>query len=290
MADLFFSIGEPGRAACEVPKNMPGPRSGRADIEFSAAAWPGMLIRAATTRGLLHRARGMPRQDAFALGHCGVDQADPAIAVVCDGVGEFRRSDEAAILVSRRLVDLAAAGMSWPEAFTNVNEELRKITEETLASTTDDPASEGMATTAMAVAVRREAHGWAGVAAWVGDSTLWHLSPCAGWTPLAGSLYDKVDADYYSTSVTPLPSANGACSSYEFRVSDGAIFVMSDGVANPLKWSRDVQNTLADWWARPPDPFIFAAQVGFARKSHVDDRTVIGIWSDGSGNDEDQEG
>ena len=29
---------------------------------------------------------------------------------------------------------------------------------------------------------------------------------------------------------------------------------------------------------RPPDPFTFAAQVGFARKSHMDDRTVVGIW------------
>jgi hypothetical protein len=30
---------------------------------------------------------------------------------------------------------------------------------------------------------------------------------------------------------------------------------------------------------RPPDPYTFAAQVGFARKSHIDDRTVVGIWS-----------
>jgi hypothetical protein len=289
MADLFFSIGEPGRAACEVADGVPGPRSGPADIEFSAAVWPGMLIRAASNRGVLHRARGMPRQDAFALGHCSVDRAGTVIAVVCDGVGEFGRSDEAAILVSRRLVDLAVAGMSWPQAFINVNEELRSTAEEALAGTTDDPASEGMATTAMAVTVRREADDWAGVAAWVGDSALWHLSPSAGWTPLTGSLHDKIDADYHSASVTPLPSASGACSSREFQISGGAIFVMSDGVANPLKWSRDVQDTLADWWTRPPNPFIFAAQVGFARKSHVDDRTVIGIWSDESDNDEDQE-
>jgi hypothetical protein len=51
-------------------------------------------------------------------------------------------------------------------------------------------------------------------------------------------------------------------------------------VSNPLKWSHDVQEVLAGWWMQPPDPFTFAAQVGFARKSHMDDRTVVGIWPD----------
>ena len=48
--------------------------------------------------------------------------------------------------------------------------------------------------------------------------------------------------------------------------------------------------TLAAWWARPPDPLTFAAQVGFARKTHVDDRTVVGIWPDESDEDAGQEG
>jgi hypothetical protein len=55
---------------------------------------------------------------------------------------------------------------------------------------------------------------------------------------------------------------------------------MSDGVGNPLRWSEDVQNALADWWREPPDPFRFAGQVSFARQTHLDDRTVVGIWPD----------
>jgi hypothetical protein len=55
---------------------------------------------------------------------------------------------------------------------------------------------------------------------------------------------------------------------------------MNDGVSNPLSWGSGVRGTLARWWARPRDLFTFAARVGFARKTHTDDRTVIGIWPD----------
>jgi hypothetical protein len=287
MTDVFFAIGDPGRAALELADGAPGIRSGSADVELSTAALPGMLIRAATTRGLLHRARGTQRQDAFALGHLGTGGgADLAIAVVCDGVGQFGRSDEAAMLVSRRLADLGARAVPWSEAFAQVNAELTRAAEAALVGETADPAGDGMATTAVAVSVHREGEEWVGAAAWVGDSTVWHLSPDGAWTLLTGSPDDDNEAEYHSSSVTALPSADGGCSSREFRTGGIALFVMSDGIANPLKWSRDVQEALADWWIQPPDPFTFAAQVGFARKSHLDDRTVIGIWPNGGDPDE----
>jgi hypothetical protein len=274
----LYSIGAPGRAALELPIGPPTARVGSADVELSAASLAGMLVLAATSRGLEHRAAGTPRQDAFALAHRG-DRSETSwvIAVVCDGVGEFTRSDDAAMFVSRRLASLGAAGVPWPEAFARVNDELTKVANEALAA----DAADGMATTAVAVVVRQEAGQWLGEAAWVGDSTLWHLDTNARWTLVTCPSDDDGDPVYHSTNVTPLPSADGTCASCDFRLDGGALFVMSDGVANPLKWSHDVQGVLAEWWARPPDPFTFAAQVGFARKSHMDDRTVIGIWPDG---------
>jgi hypothetical protein len=233
-----------------------------------------MLITAASSRGILHRAQFTVRQDAFALGRRAVPgEPEMAIMVVCDGVGSLDRSDEAATLVSRRLAELGAAGIPWPEAFRQVNEELHK----------HDPND--MATTAVAVSVFRDAADWVGEVAWVGDSSFWHLADDGQWTLIAGPTPEgpgepegEID-DYHSGRVRPLPSADGECSALEFRLTGGALFGMTDGVANPLSWGPDVREALARWWMRPPDPFTFAAQVGFARRTHMDDRTVVGIWS-----------
>jgi Protein phosphatase 2C len=273
---MLFSIGDPGRAALELPAGAPGARIGSADVEMSAASLPGMRILAATSRGLQHRANETPRQDAFALGRCrAVSGSGRLITVVCDGVGALGRSDDAAVFVSRRLASLGTEGVPWPDAFARANEELRKVAEEVLVA-----ANEGMATTAVAVAVDREADEWIGEAAWVGDSTLWHLSRDGRWQLIAGPPDADSETDYHSTRISSLPSAEAVCQSRQFRINGGTLFAMTDGIANPLKWSHDVQEALADWWMQPPDPFTFAAQVGFARKSHLDDRTVVGIWPD----------
>lgn len=273
-----FTIGNPGRAAAEVPEGGLPSRIGPADVEFSAAALPGMRIRAASSRGVLHRAKGTSRQDAFGLGQVvDADGVTWLVAVVCDGVGQFGRSAEAAIATSWRLAELGVEGQPWPAAFAIANDGLAKMAAETRLEGLDGDAT-GMATTAVAVSVRRDGDGWAGEVAWVGDSTLWHLSLESRWTLISDSPTADDEADYHSSAVRPLPSPGGECTCREFRVGPGALFVMTDGVANPLQWSDDVQETLAQWWARSPEPFTFAAQVGFARKGHMDDRTVIGIW------------
>lgn len=188
------------------------------------------------------------------------------------------------MLVSRGLAEYGAAGQSWPDAFASVNEELQKAAEHAAIPGPEGNSVLTMATTAIAVSVRRDDDGWTGEVAWVGDSPLWHLGDDAKWTLIAGSEEEDEDSVYHSGGVRPLPSQGGACEWRDFRLEGGALFLMSDGVGNPLKWSRQVQETLAAWWASPPDPFDFAAQIGFARKGHMDDRTVVGIWADGDGN------
>lgn len=287
---VTFAIGDPGRAAREILRGAPPAWAGPPDTELSSFALAGMVVQAASCRGLMHRFRGTHRQDAFALAALaakselpGGDGAERVIAVVCDGVGQFGRSDEAAATASQWLAALGSQPVPWPDAFTIVNEELAKLAADARASAPDcdgNPDAAGMATTAMAVAVRRDAENWAGEAAWAGDSTLWHLSPDGDWTLIAGPAGDDDDDDYHTTSVRPLPNPDGACEARGFQTGPGALFVMTDGVANPLRWSDAVQVTLAEWWRRPPDPFTFGAQVGFARKTHMDDRTVIGLWPD----------
>jgi hypothetical protein len=249
---------------------------GVADIEISSAELPGIQIRAASSRGILHRHQRTVRQDAFALGHRALPGEElVAILVVCDGVGSLERSDEAAALVSRRLAELGAGGVLWRDAYRSVNEELGKYA--LPVSPPGGPLT--MATTAVAVSVCREGDDWVGEVAWVGDSPLWHLDIRGVWTLIAGPSPEAEADDYHSGSVRPLPSADGVCSVSAFRLSGGALFLMSDGVGNPLWYGPDVRAALAQWWAQPPDPFTFAAQVGFAKRTHIDDRTAVGIWS-----------
>ncbi|MBJ7330460.1 MAG: protein phosphatase 2C domain-containing protein [Solirubrobacteraceae bacterium] len=281
-----WAIGDPGRAAGEVPPARPGREHGHADIAITSASLPGMAVRAATVRGILHRASSTPRQDSFALGATDGGPEDALVAVVADGVGSLRRSHEAADLVTHSLARSGADGVPWGEAFVHANDALRRVLEESPPA----DGADGMATTAVALVLRCDAQGWAGELAWVGDSACWHLTPDGVWVALAG-VKDGGDEPYQTGRVEPLPSADGSCQTASVRVAGGALFLMTDGVSDPLAWSADVQATLATWWARPPDMHTFAGQVGFARKGHMDDRTVIGIWPSGeTPDDDDQQG
>jgi len=271
-----WTIGDPGRAATELAPGPPVREIGHADIELTSASFGGMLVRAATVRGLLHVSTAGPRQDAFALGR---GAGDSLIAAVCDGVGSLGRSHEAADLVSRLLVSERGDGRSWPEAFTAANTALHIEAEQALAAEGAARDTDGMATTAIGMSIRRVGDEWVGEVAWAGDSTCWRLGADGRWLDLAG--VPPEDDEYYSGRVRPLPSTRGTCEVTPIRLRDCAIFLMSDGVANPLRWARDVQDTLAGWWSVPPEPLTFAGQVGFVRKTHLDDRTVVGVWLDG---------
>jgi hypothetical protein len=267
-----FAIGDAGRAAFATPDGPPTPAVSTPDVAASSATLPGIRIRAASVRGIQHKAQHSARQDAFALGQRG---GSHAVAVVCDGVGSLDCSEYAAALVSQRLTQLAMSGAPWPAAFETVNAELGKV-----AAEWESQQWGGMATTAMALSVTRRSGWWLGEAAWVGDSPLWHLSETGAWTPLT-EVPDGGGQGFHSSAVQAMPTADGSCSWCSFRIHGGALFAMSDGVSNPLAWSAEVRDTLASWWACPPEPLTFASQVGFARKSHIDDRTAVGIWPDG---------
>jgi hypothetical protein len=269
-----LAIGEPGRTATETPDGPPSAIIGPSDIEVSAATLPGMRIRAASSRGIQHRVQETLRQDAFALGQAA---GGVAVVAVCDGVGSLDRSEHAAGLASRRLAELGAAGTPWPAAFATANAELAKVAAEWEAT-----GAGAMATTALAVSASWWAGTWVGEVAWVGDSPLWHLGDDLTWRPVTSAADADDEPGFHSSGVRPMPTADGSCSWCSFRIPGGALFAMTDGVGNPLAWSAEVRDTLARWWTRPPDPLGFAAQVGFARKSHIDDRTVVGIWPDGT--------
>lgn len=262
------AIGESGRAASELPAGRP-PLTDGADHELSAASFPerGVEVRAGSVRGLLHRYREQPRQDRFSLAYD--ERSETLLVTVCDGVGSLPRSHEAAAFVARHMPAAYLAHGEWPEAILDVNQRLSAYVRES----TPDAA---MATTFVGVAVDLGAAEPTASIAWTDDSTVWRLDG-PEWTELTVA-DPSPDGKLHSTSVRALPHDRPRFHTARVPVHGGAIFVMTDGVGVPLAGASEVRDTLAGWWAAPPDEFTFGRQVGFARKSHLDDRTVVGIW------------
>lgn len=272
------AIGDPGRAATEVGPGEPTRYPDSADHELSECWLPGARVRAASVRGLLHRYRSQPRQDRFSVVYDGVTAT--LVVVVCDGVGQFALSQEAAAFVAADAPRAYLAHEDWPRAIAEVNGRLREFVADTATRPHLDAVPEGarMATTLAAAAICLEPGRRKASIAWTDDTSVWLLDSGA-WTNLTPDPSETDDPDGLHTGrVQALPSEDPRVFTTEVPAEAGALFVLTDGVGVPLAGSAQVRQTLASWWDAPPDVFTFARQVGFARKGHLDDRTAVGIW------------
>jgi serine/threonine protein phosphatase PrpC len=277
-AENLLAIGEPGRAATQLGPGLPTRFPDSADHELSECRLPGATVRAASVRGVLHRYRDQPRQDRFSL------VFDPPtmtlIATVCDGVGQFALSQEAAGFVAADVPRAFLLHRDWHLAVAEVNERLKDFVAATVSRPHLDhvPADVRMATTLAAAAIRLDPDNRHASVAWTDDTSAWLLTE-GQWrnlTPDPDASDD--DSGLHSGRVKALPHANPRLRTAEHPIGGGPLFLMTDGVGVPLEGSAQVRETLAGWWATPPDVFTFAQQVGFARKGHMDDRTVVGVW------------
>lgn len=255
----------------EITQGDPPDSAWPVDVAATSCCTASLEIRAASVRGFLHRGRKAPRQDAFAVQQ-GKD--DTVLVVVCDGVGSLPLSERAAQLICDRLPGLYRASEDWTEAITQVNLLLRE--EENAAQAARGTDDRLMASTVTACRVRQRTDGLELSYAFVGDSELWALRDDV-WTPLIAAAHDQ--DGLYSTRVRSIPATTPTIGTGETTVDAEAVFLFTDGVSVPLAMGPDVRDALAAWWAVPPDPFTFARQVGFARRTFVDDRTAVGVWS-----------
>lgn len=255
----------------EISQGEPPDRSWPADVATSSCCTNVLQVRAASVRGFMHRARHGPRQDAFAVRQ---SDAGSVILVVCDGVGSLPTSEIAAQLICDSLPSLFLESGNWAEAIAKVSEQVdaadqaeRQIRGELEAT---------MASTVVACHVGATTEGLLSVSyACVGDAELWSLQE-GQWRPLVGAEHDS--DGFYATKTKALPSSDPSVLTGQAELQAGALFLFTDGVSVPLSMGADVQETLAQWWSEPPDPFTFASQVGFARRGFMDDRTAIGVW------------
>lgn len=255
----------------EIGQGDPPESAWPVDLAVTSCCTDFLEVRAASVRGFMHRARKAPRQDAFAVQQ-GND--DTVLVVVCDGVGSLPLSERAAQLICDTLPGLYRASGDWTDAITQVNALLR--VEENKEQVARGTGERLLASTVTACRVRQGTNGLELSYAFVGDSELWALKDGA-WSPVVGAAHNQ--DGLYSTSVRPIPTTTPVIGTGEATVDADAVFLFTDGVSVPLAMGQDVQDALAAWWAVPPDPFSFARQVGFARRSFVDDRTAVGVWS-----------
>lgn len=270
------AIGVAGRAACELPAGEPPTDPTVADHALSEFSTSDLEIRAASIRGLMHRYHGQPRQDAFSVVYDRV--SDTTVVVVCDGVGSLPRSHEAAAFVVDRLPSHFWTHRDWAAAVKAVNTELQELVDRLRTDLNPvewDP--NGMATTVVAAAISPGPAGRRVEIVRSDDSTVWALSSSGTWTVVSADT--DVDSAVHTGSVHALPTASPRLHYAEITFDGGALFVMTDGVDGPLRGAAEVRETLATWWSSPPTIFDFGSQVGFARKTHMDDRTVVGVWA-----------
>ena len=274
----MIAIGPPGRAANEIGGGVPPAEPWPPDIAASEYEVGPFAVRAGSVRGILHRhpRNSEPRQDAYGLTYD--KRTRTLIVVVCDGVGEFRYSHEAAAHVCRELPWYYLKSGSWNSAFFEANNSLMRLVESWPGSTGRD--NDLMATTAVAAAVSAGDSGISGEIAWVGDSQAWVLDDESAWRLVAPVRSDQPDTEVVAGRTRALPSVCLSVHTISWPPGGRRVFLMSDGVGTPLEMSTEVQKTLAEWWGSPPDPYVFVQQVGFARQSFMDDRTAVGIWID----------
>lgn len=273
-----FAIGAPGRAATELGPGVPTRFPDSADHELSECGLPGASVRAASVRGLLHRYRNQPRQDRFSVVFDAPTRT--LIVTVCDGVGQFALSQEAAGFVAVDVPRAFLVHRDWHSTVAEVNQRLGDFVAAAAGRAHLDPVSGDvrMATTLAAAAICLDPDHRHASVAWTDDSSAWLLVG-GSWQNLTPDPDASEDASgLHSGRVRALPHASPRLATAEHPLGDGPLFLMTDGVGVPLQGSAQVRETLADWWATPPDLFAFAQQVGFARQGHLDDRTVVGVW------------
>lgn len=268
-------IGDPGQMPAKVGVGAPPMEAWPSDVAVSAHETDLLALRAASVRGVLHRntRNPGPRQDAYGIMRD--ETTRTVVVVVCDGVGSLKRSHEAAAHACNSLPQHYLECRSWAQALQEVNSELLSL--QGISRQDASLSVPSMATTVIGAAIEQQSDGHRIDLVSVGDSQAWFLEPDLTWGRVDVSR--KEDSDGLATGRTrALPATRVQYEERSLVKQQGRLFLLTDGVADPLAMNTDVQQTLAQWWDRPPDAFAFARQVAFARKTFVDDRTVVGIW------------
>jgi Protein phosphatase 2C len=278
----------------------------RPDTVGDGALTSGLTIRAASLRGLSHQQVGKTRQDAYA--YIVSPDGNWLVGCVADGVSEGELSHEAADIACTQLTECLVAAVDglktppiegwgdfaeslpWREAVSATNRTILRAAQS--AFSLSDMGKQGgsmsgpdvakiMSTTAIALLIPTSpdadgSHPFS-IAVAAGDSSAVQLK-ADGWEPLTA--VKNAGAEIASSAVRPLPFTDDVVIRLGQLDPGECLALISDGVGDPLGSGQGVVGRfLAESWRAAPDVGSFIAQVGFLRKTFVDDRTALCVWS-----------
>ncbi|SER23145.1 Serine/threonine protein phosphatase PrpC [Lentzea xinjiangensis] len=296
-----FVVGDPGRAAAGVVPLPDESAWDRKDTVLDAFALREgrariVEVRAASVRGLAHRAYGKVRQDEYGFRRT----ANGRYLVVCvaDGVSSGELSHKAAMIAAKGgarwlagLLDRTEpADLPWGQFIRGVAVMIERNGRKLLRGRDDLDAekcdvrevAQRLATTVLYAVI--DLHAVDGTHAvhvvTVGDTSAWVLREGGRWEPQEAVKNDGAEVFSPTVHALPLPPATEPVPVRTTVRAGEALVLMTDGIGDPLgQGTGPVGRFLADVWERPPASGLeFAGQIGFARKSFDDDRTVVAVW------------
>jgi len=257
-------LGPPSRAA-GAPWRL-DPIADVPDMVIDAGRVGELEIRAASTRGAAHRARGEVRQDAFGVTSVGDRYV---LAAVADGVGAASHAHRGAQLAVRHAIGYLAWALPGSDLdVVDMVSALRKADE---AVRNAGPAPESRSTTLTVAAIEL---GWAGQGhryrlVRVGDSPALMLTGGA-FLPLFAKRTQVDDR---------LPSPRGPADGVRGVLRAGeALVLATSGLGRPVR-ETTVGTYLAQSWVEPPGPVAYLHQLHFDLRGFDDDRTAVVVWA-----------
>jgi hypothetical protein len=245
-------------------------------------------VRAATTRGHLHRYNGSPRQDDYAI--VLQDPQGPLIVAVADGVSAAEQSHIGATTAVRyasrwlaQQVSADIANTNWRALLENTAWAL--VERAKVALSLDEVDAErtehAMATTLVCAVCQPINDGQMTV--WlvgVGDSGAWVLDGTRYTQVLGGK--SASEAGITSSAVVGLPRIPKDVKAVKVTVKSGqTLLVGTDGFGDPLgAGTGEVGSLFSGILGGKDIPAMleFAHALDFSRETFDDDRTLVAVW------------
>ncbi len=259
----------------------------RPDTSLDGWSTKSFTMRAASSRGHLHRYNGTPRQDDFAVAVG--PRPNQLLVAIADGVSAAPQSHIGSTTAVRYSIQWLTSSVAestaetdWKGLVENVAWALIEQAAAVLGSedTSAETAERILATTLVCAVLDADGQGGAEVhVVGVGDSGAWVVRQ-GSFERLEGGK-EESESGLSSSAVSGLPRVPTEVVARFGRVGPGEILLLgTDGFGDPLGRGDGEVGALfrSVLEGRVPSLIEFAHAVDFSRETFDDDRTLVAVW------------